>query len=260
MNRSSSRVWAAVSSAVVGLSLAGGCQEKPKPAPPPPPPPPALSASQQWSADVGGFEAALSKFDAHLADLPGHSESEHRVAAAAALADLTDAVRLAYGPNPAPGYANDVATIDAAAQAVAIPDVPHGRVVAQENQATHAATSALSTVAGRVLFDDAELPPLIDIATAKAEAARQSQGPLHDGDATDALTALDAVLHRVDADLQGRFAHPMAAGDPVAPIAPLPPSMPATTMPAATMPATSMPASTTLPVENPATMPATMPG
>ena len=229
MNRSLLCAWTV--SVVVGTAVGlVGCQPKPKPAPPPPPPPPPpMTVPQQRAADAGQFHAALARYDAHLAGLPGHTRADHRAAAAATLADLTDALRLAYGVNPPPGFDNDVAIVAAAARAVAAPDVPRGRMEGAENQALPAATAALTAVANRVLYDDPGLPPLLDAAAAKAVVARASQGPLHDGDASDALVALDGALHRVDADLQERFAHPMTAADPTPPTpTTMPTSMPTT--------------------------------
>ncbi len=247
MNRSSC-VWTV--SAVLGTAVAlAGCQAKPKPVPPPPPAP-EMSAAQQRAADTAAFGTALGKYDADLAGLPGHTEPDHRAAAAATLADLKDALRLAYGMRPSPEFTNDLAILDAAARTVAITDVPRGRMEAAENQALHAAVAGLGEIGMRVLYDDAALPPLIDAANAKAVAARVSQGPLHDGDATDAFAAIGTALHQVDAGLQERFAKPVAATDPV------PPPAPATMPTPAKMPAT-MPA--TMPTTGPATMPAAMP-
>ena len=224
-------------------AAAAGCQAPPKPAPPPPPPPPAMTVPQQRAADADAYRAALTRFDAPVAELPGHTQADHRRLAAAALSALTDALRLAYGTDPSPSFADDIAVLDAAARVVAIDGVPRTRMEASENQALHAAVAAAGEVATRVLFDDADLPPLVSAAGDRADAARVTQGPLHDGDVTDALRSLDVALHRVGDDLHDRFT-PSAA--PLPPAA-MPPPVAATSMPS------------TGPSTMPASMPATMP-
>ena len=236
-----SRAWA-VTTTVLATAVVG-CQAPPKPVPPPPPPPPAMTVPQQRAADADQYRNALARFDAPLAELPGHTQADHRRLAAAALSALTDALRLAYGTDPSPSFANHVAVVDAAAHAVAVDDVPRSRMEAAENQALHAAVAAAAEVATRVLFDDAELPPLVSAAGDRADAARVTQGPLHDGDVTDALRSLDVALHRVGDDLHDRFT-PSAAPLPAA----------ATPPPVA---ATSVPS--TEPSAMPSSMPTTMP-
>ena len=236
---------------MVGLA---GCEPPPRRAVPPPPPPPPMTVPQQRSADAAAVSSALSRYDADLARLPGHTEADHRAAAAAALTDLTAALRVAYGADPPPVFATDVSVVDAAAVTVGTAGVPRGRMEAAETQALHAAVDALGVIAMRVLFDDTDLPTLLDAAAAKADAARLSQGPLHDGDATDAFRAIGDCLHRVSADLNERFANgPMVPMNlPVRP-----PDMTPVSAPGATTEPTSQP--TTVPTTVPTTLPTTLP-
>ncbi len=243
-----SRAWTVTTAAVTTL-LAAGCQPKPRPAPPPPPPPPALTVPQQRAADVNGYRDALARFDTPLADLPGHTQEDHRRLSAEALAALTDALRLAYGTNPPPEFTSDVSVVAAAAATVDVISVPRSRMEAAENQALHAAAVAAGEIAMRVLYDDPGLPPLVSAAAERADAAHVTQGPLHDGDATDALRTLDVVLHRIGDDLHDRFT-------PAAPAFPAPMYAPPAMMMPTTMPST-MPDAAAAPM--PATAPSTMP-
>lgn len=220
-------------------AAAAGCQPKPKAVAPPPPPPPAMTVPQQRAAAADGYRQALARFDDALSGLPGHTAADHRQFAADALSALTDALRLAYGVNPPPGFDSDVVVVDAAARTLAVPGVPRTRMEAAENQALHAAAAAVGEIATRVLYDDADLPPLASDAAAHADAARLTQGPLHDGDATDALRSLDVALHRVGDDLHDRFT-------------PSEPPLPSPTVVPAALP-------TTLPVMPPSMGPTTMP-
>ena len=243
------RAWTVTTAVMSTVGLAG-CVPPPPPAAPPPPPPPPLTVPQQRAADAEQFREALGRYDAQLSGLPGHTGTEHRALAAAALSALTDALRLAYGANPPPGFTSDVTVVSDAQQTIAIPSVPRGRMEAAENQALPAAVAALREVAARVLYDDTALPLAIDTASGTVNAALLSQGPLHDGDATDAFIAIDAVLHHVDDDLRERFT-------PAAPPLPMPMVMP-TSMPTLPMAGpSSMPDSgpATMPTPAPATMP-----
>ncbi len=226
------RAWtvAGLTAAVVATLGVGGCQPPPKPAPQPVAPPPPMTVPQARAADASGVDATLSKLSDDAAGLPGHSEADHRAAAAAVLADLNRALRLAYGRDPSPGFTDDVTVVDAAAVTVAMPDVPRGRMEGAETQALHAAAAALGEIATRVLYDDPDLPPLVDAAAARADAARDSQGPLHDGDVTDAVHADQLALNRVSADLDERF-----NGGPAVPVSMVRPTATPTTAPA-TMP------------------------
>ena len=229
-------VWV-TAAAAIGSAAISGCRQPPPPPPPMAPPPPRMSPAQVKSADVKRLDDALARFDDNVERMPGHTQEDHRSAAAGALSALADALRAAHGTGTiSPAYTSDLDIVTAAAATVAKPDVPRERMAAAENQAFHAATSALRTVSTRVLFDDAELPPLVDGSADKADAARQQLGPLHDADATDAFRAIQLTLHRVDADLRKRF-----AGGPPVPMSDrpaTPASMPAEAppAPAATMP------------------------
>ena len=228
-------LMAAVAAATVG------CQPPPKPMPPPAAPPPPMTLRQQGAASAAEFHGILTRFDGDLVGLPGHTTDEHRAASAAALADLAAALRAVDGPAPSPAFRTAVGVVESSAEVVGVDGVTRARMEAAETESLHAAATAAGEVAQRVLFDDPEMSPLVDNAMAKADAARASQGPLHDDDVTAGYRSLDAALHRVDADLGERFANgaapmamPMAAPPP--PVAAAPAAMPmATTMPA-TMP------------------------
>ena len=261
-----SRAWttvlartAAVATTAAAAAMLAGCQPPPTPPPAPPPPPPKpMSVPQQRSADAARFRDALSQYDAHVAMLPGHTEGDHRAAAAAALSDLAAALPVAYGAGPSPAFTADVNVVAAAATTVSVTDVPRARMAAAENQALHAAVSGLRRVADHVLYDDADLPPLLDTAAMAADAGRSTLGPLHDADATSAFGAIGVALHRVDDDFQQRFAN--VAEPPPSPSAlPTLPPMPRPVTPA-TMPTPALPPlapTVTPPPPTPTTIPPT---
>ncbi len=243
-----SRAPALTTTTAVLATLAGaGCHPAPGPVVAPPPQPPAMTVPQQRAAAADQYRAALARFDAPLVGLPGHTQDDHRAMAATALSALVDALRLADGTDVSPGFADDVSVVAAAAATVSNLSVPPTRMEAAENQALHAAAVGVDEIAARVLYDDAGLPPLAADAAARADAARLTQGPLHDADATAALQSLDVALHRVGDDLRDRFT-------PMTPPLPGPlvvPAAMATTMPDATP--TTMP--TTMSTMAPTTMP-----
>jgi hypothetical protein len=256
MRRSRIRTLAALT--MVATAVAG-CQPPPTPPPPPPPPPPPMSPTQARAADVAHLRDVLQRYDLDLEPMPGHSGAEHRDAAAAALSQLATALELAYGPNPPPAFEDDLSVVRSAARTLALQSVPRSRMEGAETEAVHAAAAALGTLATRELFDDADLTPLVSAATDDADAARLSQGPLHDGDATAAFRSIQRALHRIADDLDERFPVPPPAVAVVPPAA-MPGVTPATMPTTMPMPAT-MPAATatTMPSTMPATMPATMP-
>jgi hypothetical protein len=76
---------------------------------------------------------------------------------------------------------------------------------AAENQALLAAAAAVGEINWRYLYDDDQLPPLIDALNTKVSAAEKTIGPMHDLDATETFMALQAVVDRVSADMSERF-------------------------------------------------------
>jgi hypothetical protein len=241
---------------VVAALIAGaGCTSAPKPAPPPPPPaawtPPATRAES-----TAQLEPVADQFGQQVAQMPGTDGTDHRERAADALGTLSRVLQLVNGPDESPSFANRLNVVKAARETIADPTIPRERLEAAENQALVAAVDALDEVSTRYLFDDEKLPDLVKTARDKVNAALQSQGPMHDVDASTAFTAVDALVRaETDAfidrfgsfEARTRLAQRMGTPLPVAPTPP--PASAPTTAPGATEPAMPTPAS-------PATAPA----
>ena len=221
--------------AMITITTGNGCKSPPPPAPKPAPPAFAVPANRsQATADL---VTRTNQFNFDVARFPGKNADEHQQVLAAVLANLSKILRLANGPVESPEFANGIKVIDAAQTTASKSLLGRSRMEAVENQALRAATGALNEIAQRNLFDDTQLPDLLNKLMTQVYAATLSMGPMHDLDATSAFTALQAVVQQTTNDMVDRFGPNASAPVPAATVAP------ATTMP------TSMPAS----------MPTTMP-
>jgi hypothetical protein len=141
-------------------------------------------------------------------------------------------LQLANGPDQSPQFANRILVIDTAAKTASIPSLPRSRMEAVENEAIQCAYKALVEIQTRYLFDDDQLPPLLDAVNQKADATSSSMGPIHDLDSTEAFRAIQAAVQRITADMAERFGNGPAV-DQTPAVAPAPVPAP-TTAPAPT--------------------------
>jgi hypothetical protein len=211
-----------------GTLLIAGCEE---PAPPPPPPvaPPPPPPPATWPSQTMDLNALTPKLAEEIDSLPGETGSQHRLIAAGLLKDLSRFLVLADGPVQTPGFANRIMVIDQAQKTVANPTIPRARLIAAENQALHVAVLATEDIARNYIFDDAELPKLIDAAKAKINAVDgidETNGPVHDRVMASAMDSLKPVLLQIDQDLDAEFG---SATGPVEPAQPAPQPEPAPT-------------------------------
>ena len=194
----------------------------------------------------------LPKFDQDISMFPGTTGAEHRQALVTTLDDLNELLRLINGPDISPGFNNCLETITNAANAASNQSIPRARMEALENQALHATGNALSELSRRYLLDSDQLPGAVEAMNAKVASTAQSQGPMHDLDATDAFNAVAAVIHRMSDDLAAMMPEaPPAMPQPMAPVPESPTLVPAVP---ATAPATQ-PSSAPAPMPSPTPTP-----
>jgi hypothetical protein len=223
-----------------GTLLVAGCEE-PAPPPPAPPAPPMAAPPATWPSQTAELNALTPKLAAEIDSLPGENGSQHRAIAAETLKNLSRFLVLADGPVQTPGFANRIMVIDQAQKTVAKPMVPRGRLVAAENEALHVAVLAAGDIARSYLFDDAELPKLIETAKAQINAIDgidSVNGSVHDRVMATAMSSLKPVLLQIDQDLDAEFGSATGPAEP----APLPEAVPtpgATGTPTGTPPTTA---------------------
>jgi hypothetical protein len=145
------------------------------------------------------------QFTDQVADLPGSDGSEHRKLVVGALDSLIRILQLANGPDESPAFANRLGVVTHARATVANDTIPRGRMEAAENEALVASTDALDEISKRFLFDDAKLPALDQAARSAVSIALKSKGPMHDIDASDTLSAIQAVVREQTDYLIARF-------------------------------------------------------
>jgi hypothetical protein len=144
-------------------------------------------------------------FDDIVAQMPGNSGADHRKLLIGALGELSTLLKLANGPVQSPEFANRISVIDEAQKTVGIPSLPYERMTAVENDALHAAAKAFGEIDRRVLFDDDQLPAMIDNLTQKTDAAATVVGPMHDLSAAEAFQSAQLLVKRITDDMQARF-------------------------------------------------------
>jgi hypothetical protein len=184
-----------------------------------------LPPSREAAAAV--LQPLVKQFNDDCSAFPGTSGAEHRETLVIVLADLTKILGLINGPDQSPGFTTDLAIIDSSRKTADIQSIPRARMEAVENESLQATSAALNELATRYLLDKDQLPGLLDALTTKVAAAANVQGPMHDIDATEAFKAVQAVVQRMNDDLQSMVSTPTPT-----------PEMPATPITPATMPAT----------------------
>jgi hypothetical protein len=152
---------------------------------------------------------ALKEQNSKLADsiamLPGDNAEAHRRIMVDVLDNLPRALRLANGAVESPEFSNAIGTIESAHQTADVYHVPTSRLQAVENQALLAAAAALHEIRDRKMFDDDQLPAMLDNLNKDINKATNTIGPLHDVDVTHAFNTLENVLQRVTNDMNERF-------------------------------------------------------
>jgi hypothetical protein len=206
-----------IASTTLAALVLAGCRETPKPIVLPPAPP-----SFSVPANRAEASAALVDRNAHLiadiAQFPGNNAGEHLAILVPTLDDLSKALQLANGPVQSPEFANRIAVIDSAYATASLVDLPRSRMEAVENQALLATSAALQEIKTRYLYDDDQLPPMLDTVGGDVTAAAASVGPLHDTDATHAFRSIEIAIQRISDDMTERF----NVGTPLAPPPPAP--------------------------------------
>jgi hypothetical protein len=204
------------------------------PAPKPVAAPPAVTEiPDSRTADTALLVDHAKAFNDIAAQMPGNGGADHRKLLITSLSELSTILKLTNGPVQSPEFANRIAVIDDAQKTVTIPSLPYDRMTAVENAALHAAVKAFEEIQRRVLFDDDQLPPMIENLTQKVDAAATVVGPMHDLSAAEAFQSMQILVKRVTDDMQLRFGN---GEQPPAP-APVTPTVPATpTTAPATMP------------------------
>jgi hypothetical protein len=210
-----------------------GC-ETPKPVPPPPP---VVDTFPATRAEAAMQMVDHSKsFDQYVGQMPGGSGAEHRQLLVSSLTELSTILHLANGKIESPEFETRISVINSAAKTASIRSIPRARMEAVENQALQSAYQALIEIQTRYLFDDDQLPPMLDVVGEKMNTALGVIGPMHDLDATEAFRAIDAAVQRITNDMVARFtANGPVEETPAAPVAPAP--APAPTTAPATAPA-----------------------
>jgi hypothetical protein len=187
---------------------------------------------KQWTPDstvstsrvesTASLVTEVSPFDADIQRLPGTSAQEHRQVLVSLLDRLPRMLELANGSVESPQFSNSIWVIKSAHDTVNDPDVDRRRMEAAENQALHATASAGGEITSRYLWDDDQLPPLLQNLTDYVTVADQSVGPMHDLDASNAFVAVQAVTDRIAYDLNERFPAQAVTVEPAPAIAPTP--------------------------------------
>jgi hypothetical protein len=219
--------WTAL--AVVMTATLMGCETH-KPAPPVRMAP-AFSVPDNRSAATAALTERTAAFNDAVGDMPGATGGDHREALTAALDELSKILRLANGPVESPEFANRILVIDSAAKTTANPTIPRTRMEALENEALTAASKALAELTSRYLYDDDQLPPMLDALNTACGTALSTNGPGHDLDATEAFRDVATVVQRINDDMVERFGTSPATdatAPPAAPPASAPTSAPAT--------------------------------
>ncbi len=253
--------WTALLALTAGSLV--GCT--PPPAKTPPVPITRETVPHSRSAATALMVDHTDHFNALVAQMPGSTGAEHRKLLVGVLRELSSILQLANGAEQSPQFMNRIRVIDAAATTAGDQLIPRARMEAVENQAIHSTYAALGEIQTRFLYDDAQLPPMLDIIDQKAQVADGSIGPMHDLDGTEAFRAIQVMVQQITTDMVDRFGIiPVSdqSAAPVAPpaVAPVPATQttpPPTTEAAPTPPTDAAPA--TLPATAPATLPTTTP-
>ena len=186
----------------------GGCLvgcETPVKIPPKPPIPGFTVPTSRADCSVA-LKADVGPFDADIQQLPGVTAEDHRMALLSLLNRLPRMLELANGSEMSPEFSNSISVITAAHATITDANVDRRRMEAVENQALQAAATACADIATRYLWDDDQLPPLLQNLNTTVTSAAGSVGPMHDLDATYAFDALQAVTDRIASDMSERFA------------------------------------------------------
>jgi hypothetical protein len=191
-----------VAAALIGTLLLG-CQPPPKPAPPAPVP--SFSVPDSRAKATTALVTQTDQFDTDVERLPGVSAEEHRQILLALLDNLPKILRLANGPTESPDLQNRLSVIEGAKKTINDSGVDRRRMEAVENQALQAAAPALANIVSQYLYDDDQMPALLQTLNDKIDIAAGSVGPMHDLDATNAFTAMQAVVDRLTADMAERY-------------------------------------------------------
>jgi hypothetical protein len=175
--------------------LLAGCESAPKarPAAPAAAPPAPVTRSDITRALID----QTNQFDANAELLPGSNAEAHRQILLPLLGELEQILKLGNGPDESPEFKNRLAVIEAARVTVSDPAVNRRRMEAVENQALQSAAPALAQIAARYLYDDDQLPALLQTLNDKNEIAATSVGPIHDVDAANAFAAMQAAVDRI---------------------------------------------------------------
>jgi hypothetical protein len=236
---------------VLAAGFTVGCEPPPvKPVPAPMPAPVPQTRAEMTRALVQEDD----QFDQAVQQLPGSSAEEHRQALVMLLDRLPKILKLINGEVESPEFKNRIKVIMAAKATVSQEGVDRRRMEAVENQALQSASPTFAAFAALYLYDDKDLPPLMDSLSSAITIASKSVGPMHDLDATYAFVKLQAVVDRFTADLVDRFLTEAGPTPAMPDQTVTPPAVTPATEPAAT-PAT--PAVTPQPATEPATAPAT---
>jgi hypothetical protein len=226
------------------LLICSGCRTAPPPAPPPPPKP--WSEPPARTLQVRELADRNKQLQDQLAQLPGSSADEHRQIVAGIFDNFSKMVQLAQGTDMPPNFTNRLMVIIGAQEVLSDSSIPRERMEAVENDGTYAILSSLQQIIDAHLWDDQQLPPMLDDASVAVKQMEFTRGPMHDLDASTALKALGAVMQRVSDDLYEEFGQVPPAAEPAV----VPATVPATE--AATAP-------TTEPATAPTTAPTTTP-
>jgi hypothetical protein len=172
------------------------------------PPIPGFVVPSSRADSTAAMAQDVGPFDADVQRLPGVTAEDHRQVLVALLERLPRMLELANGPDMSPEFSNCISVITAAHSTVNDASVERRRMEAVENQALRAAATACGDIATRYLWDDDQLPPLLQTLNDTVNTADQSVGPMHDLDATYAFEALESVTDRIASDMSERFSPP----------------------------------------------------
>lgn len=204
-----------------------GCQPPtPPPAPPPPATPNVVPVSRAESTAMMADHAKL--FSQFVAEMPGDSGTAHRQLLVQSLGELSLVLQSANGPEMSPEFDNSIKVIDSSAKTAGDQTIPRARMEAVENEAIQSAAKAMDEIGTRYLYQDDQLPPMLDAVHQKVDSAVTVMGPMHDLDATEAFRAIEAAVQRMTADMEESFGGPPAGEAPAVAPTPTPATLPAT--------------------------------
>jgi hypothetical protein len=198
--------WSAVAVLLGGCLI--GCEPVVKIQPKPPIAGFTVPASRADSTAV--LAEDVGPFDADVLRLPGVTAEDHRQTLVLLLDRLPKMLELANGSEMSPEFSNGISVITAAHATISDASVERRRMEAVENQALQSAASACGEITTRYLWDDDQLPPLLQSLNNAVTVAADSVGTMHDLDATYAFEALQAVMGRIAFDMGERFSPPTA--------------------------------------------------